>query len=231
MQNFLSVPEFLLFLFSFDVVLNPKVKKLIFIKSFLIFLIYNLNFILIGILLVIIKHNNKSAYWDSIFVAFSILTSISFLCLNYTNIFWQRKKIQKVIEKIKNVENFLPEVKEKFKNFQKFKNCFKLCLIFNSFVAISVCTYRAFTGSTAITTFAVLPFKLESQILSILINFWSIITQVSAQGISFMTEILTFKLIFVISMEFKELAIKFKNLKNFDVQKNPKNSKEVSKKV
>jgi hypothetical protein len=210
MKKFLALPSFLIKILSLNLILNPTNSRLKTFQSLLIFAFHILNlsaivFILLGFM--IQNHQNIDILLGTSMAAVAFFG----VKLKYITILRNRQKIKKLIENLKVSRSFPPEIRLKFQKFEKFKRIFLVHTFLSMAPILILLTRRLIMGETSITSF--IKVKIESKFLSVSLSLWSSFVQICLLFINFVTEILICKMIFVTAMEFEELAMKFRMLK------------------
>lgn len=212
MENFIQTPSFLQNFISFNLILNPKVKRKKFLISFVVFVVHNINLALLGATTCLTMLHNLDSI-DNALGTFMVIMLTSVISVKYLAAYHNRVEIQKLIKNFKKLSDFSPNIQNKFKAFERLRKIYFGYTCMSAIMVLCVSLYRAFNGITAISAFARFSNNLDNKFISLSIMFWSCSVQVSGLFMNFMTDILNCKLTFVMAMEFKELAKSFRALK------------------
>lgn len=218
MEKFLSIPPTIIKISGFKLILSSNLTQKDFLKNFLIFTLNIFNPIITNILTCISILTN-SVNLDNILGASMTTMTIINLCVKICTIYWHRDSIRKIVENFKKVENFSQKTRRKFKKFDKFQSFLYTQACAYTAVSLTFLVYFLSTGNWSVVVYGGFLNKIDSKV-SLLIIFWSYSVEICANYVNYLTEVLIYKMIFVMSMEFEELAIKFRMLKekNFGVK-------------
>lgn len=210
MEDFFKFPRFLTIFFPLKLIVGDSAK--ICCIEALFFTFQCLNFTMMTIFASFLMYDGIQKV-DRLMGSFMVFTVMTIIAVKCIMLFIKRESFQLVITRLKATKKFDPTLKKDFKLFKRFQHAILSYTLMTILASLITGVKNAINGDQVFAVFLKPSFKIMNPIIFYSLMFWAHFTQCTGLVIHFFILVIPCKLIFVTSMEFKQLGKEISDLK------------------